>query len=81
MAISTESYRRSFTFRGTWEWNKPPKDLKMVKSDLTFKKVLKNFFQQLYFAEVVAKVPFFFFFFSHFTAILWLVLVFLCVAI
>ena len=44
MAISTENYRRSFTYRGTWEWNKPPKDLKMVKSDLTFKKVLKNFF-------------------------------------
>ena len=51
--ISTENYRRSFTFRGTWEWNKLPKDLKMVKSALTFKKVLKNLFQQLYFAEVV----------------------------
>ena len=59
MAISTENYRQSFTYRGTWEWNKPPKDLKMVKSDLTFKKVLKNFFQQLYFAEVVAIVLFF----------------------
>ena len=47
-AISTENYRRSFTFRGTWEWNKLPKDLKMVVSSYFQKGIKKRFSAALF---------------------------------
>ena len=46
-----------------------------------FQKGIKKLFSAALFCRGCSYSSFFFFFFSHFTAILWLVLVFLCVAI
>ena len=48
-SVNSESYRRSFTFKGGMEWNKLPSNLRGVGSAVTLKKHM----QHSYFSEFV----------------------------
>ena len=41
--VKTEFFRRSFTFKGAWEWNKLPIELKELGSVDNFKRCLKKY--------------------------------------
>ena len=52
-SVNSESYRRSFTFKGAMEWNKLPSNLRGVGSAVTFRNLLKKHMQHSYFSEFV----------------------------
>ena len=52
-SVNSESYRRSFTFKGAMEWNKLPSNLRGVESAVTFRNLLKKHMQHSYFSEFV----------------------------
>ena len=52
-SVNSESYRRSFTFKGAMEWNKLPSNLRGVESAVTFRSLLKKHMQFSYFSEFV----------------------------
>ena len=52
-SVNSESYRRSFMFKGAMEWNKLPSNLRGVGSAATFKSLLKKHMQHSYFSEFI----------------------------
>ena len=50
--VSSELFRRSFTFKGSQDWNSLPRDLKAMRSSSAFRASLTCYFKQRYFMDI-----------------------------